>query len=81
MLKEFGINQGTLASMETEEQKQNYIVGCMKRKLDEDYEKWKKDLEKGEKESQKFEQLNAQRRLKFEKEKMDVFKWLKLKTK
>ena len=70
-----------LMSMETEEQKQNYIVACMSKKIDEDYEKWKKEAEKTEKDIQKFESLSEQKRKKSEKEKIDVFKWLKLRTK
>ncbi len=67
--------------MESEEQREKYVIMCMKRKLDEEYEKWKKDVDKAEKDIQKFENQDEQLRMKFEKERTDVFKWLKLKTK
>lgn len=67
--------------MDSEEQKEKYIIKCMKRKLDAEYENWKKEVEKTEKEIQKRELQNEQLRLKFEKERTDVFSWLKLKNK
>ena len=67
--------------METEEQKEKYVVMCMKHKLDEEYEKWRKEVDKTEREMQKHDETNDQKRQKFERERLDVFKWLKLKTK
>ena len=81
MLKEFGITPAMLSSMETEEQKEDFIVLCMRRKIEEDYEKWKKEHEKTEKDMQKKEFENEHQKTKFEKEKSDVFQWLRLKTK
>ena len=81
LLKEFGISQAALSSLETEEEKQHYIVTMMKKKLDEDYEKWKKEVEKTEKDIQKHEHINELKKMKFEKERADVYKWLRLKTK
>ena len=49
--------------------------------MDEEYEKWKKNTDKTEREMQKWDEINDLKRLKFEKERPDVFKWLKLKTK
>lgn len=81
MLKEFGISQAQLAAIETEEGKEKLVIMSMKRKLDEEYDKWRKELEKKEKELQQIELTKEQKRQKFEKEKADVFPWLKLKTK
>ena len=81
MLKEFGITQSALTALETEEQKQDYIVKAMKSKLDEDYEKWRKEVEKQEKEFHKHEAIYAESKIKFEKERTDTLQWIKLKSK
>ena len=79
-MKEFGISHVTLSGMETEEQKQNYIVTMMRRKINEDFEKWKKEADKREKDVQKHD-FRKNLQSKSDTEKTDVFKWLRLKTK
>lgn len=57
------------------------MIEGMKRKLDDDLYRWKKDVDRQEKDVQKFERLNEERKVKLQNEKADIFKWLKLKTK
>jgi len=80
-LKEFGITQTALTALETEEQRQELIVTAMKRKLKEDYERWRKEVEKRDKEIQKTDTNYDAKEIKFERERSDSLKWLKLKTK
>lgn len=80
-MKEFGITQTALTALETEEQRQELIVTAMKRKLKEDYERWRKEVEKRDKEIQKTDTNYDDKEIKFERERSDSLKWLKLKTK
>ena len=53
----------------------------MKRKIYEEMERWKKEVEIREKGIQKYEKVVRERDERFAREKADIFKWLKVKTK
>ena len=81
LLNEFGISQTVLSGLVTEEEKQSYIVSMMKQKLDDEYKKWRKELEKKEKDIQKSDRADEEKKRSVERDETDGFKWLKLKTK
>ena len=81
LMRDFGISQSTYANLPDEEERENYIILCMKRKIDEEMEKWKKEVETHEKGIQKFEKAARERSERFMRAKADIFKWLKIKTK
>lgn len=80
-MKEFGISQSIYSNLADDEERENYIILCMKRKIYEEMERWKKEVEIREKGIQKYEKAVRERDERFAREKADIFKWLKVKTK
>lgn len=80
LMAEFGISQAIWSAISSEEEREKYIIECMKRKLEEDVERWRKEVEQQERNVQKFERTAQEKEQRLQREKADIFKWLKVKT-
>ena len=80
-MKEFGISQPAMSNFKDDEDTENYIILCMQRKIDDEMDKWKREVESQEKGIQKYEKTVKEKDERFHRSKADIFRWLKVKTK
>jgi hypothetical protein len=79
--KEYGISTSVLTSFATKEEKEKYIMECMRKSVAEDLKEFSKRHNSKLSQIKKFEESFVRDMEKFIYEKSDVFKWLKIRTK
>lgn len=78
--KEYGISVAVLTSLNTKEEKEDYILDCMKKSISEDLKEFSKKHNAKLTQMKNFEDSFWRDKEKFLREKSDVFKWLNIKT-
>jgi hypothetical protein len=78
--KGFGISLIVLSNFPTQEAREQYVVDCIKSKMNEELKEMNKKHQTKWNQLNKFEQKYYKEKVTYEKDKADVFKWLNIKT-